>query len=113
MNEKIYINKNDLKVLSKDNNTIGIHSHSHPTNFNKLSFNDQFRELKMNKIKLEKIINKKIFSLAYPLGKYNKNTLRILKKLKIELAFLSNPFYKEKSNLMIPREDHTLMFKRL
>lgn len=113
MNEKIYINKNDLKVLSKDNNTIGLHSHSHPTNFNKLSFNDQFRELKMNKIILEKIINKKIFSLAYPLGKYNKNTLRILKKLKIELAFLSNPFYKEKSNLMIPREDHTLMFKRL
>ena len=113
MNEKIYINKNDLKVLSKDNNTIGLHSHSHPTNFNKLSFNDQFRELKMNKIILEKKINKKIFSLAYPLGKYNKNTLRILKKLKIELAFLSNPFYKEKSNLMIPREDHTLMFKRL
>ena len=26
MNEKIYINKNDLKVLSKDNNTIGLHS---------------------------------------------------------------------------------------
>ena len=64
----------------------------------------------MNKIILEKIINKKFFLY---LGKYNKNTLRILKKLKIELAFLSNPFYKEKSNLMIPREDHTLMFKRL
>ena len=48
INKNIYINKKNLESLSKDENTIGLHSHNNPTNFDKLSYSKQFEELKKN-----------------------------------------------------------------
>ena len=54
MNKNIYINKKNLQILSKDGNTIGLHSHTHPTNFDNLSYKKQLEELIKNKKILEK-----------------------------------------------------------
>ena len=112
-NKELYINKNDLKTLSKYKTLIGLHSLSHPTNFDVLPYSEQLKELKNNKLKIEKIIKQKVFSLAYPLGKYNFNTLKVIKKLGIEIAFLSNPIKKNNNPFLVPREDHTILFKKL
>ena len=52
--KKILISKSELKELIKQNFTIGLHSHSHPTMIDKLSFKNQYYEYNKNKLILEK-----------------------------------------------------------
>lgn len=48
-------------------------------------------------------------SMSHPCGRYNHNTLKILKKLNIEIGFIEsmNKFKKNKDYIFkIPRQDH-------
>jgi peptidoglycan/xylan/chitin deacetylase (PgdA/CDA1 family) len=84
-----YLNKKEIRYLSSLGMIIGSHSESH-TLLSRLSFKKQFEEIKNSKIFLEKIINKNIDTFCYPYGgkiSYNKDTLKILKKLKFKLAY--------------------------
>ena len=79
----------------------------------------QKNEYLKNKKILEKITNKKIFSMSHPLGSYSKKTLEILNKLNIDLGFKQTIKIDEKikkinnSNLEIAREDHSNIMKRI
>ena len=84
-----YLNKKEIKYLKSLGMIIGSHSESH-TLLSRLSYKQQFRELKNSKIFLEKIINGNIDIFCYPYGgkiSYNNNTLKILKKLRYKLAY--------------------------
>lgn len=84
-----YLNKKEIKYLSSLGMIVGSHTESH-TLLSRLSYEKQFREIKNSKIFLEKIINKNIDIFCYPHGgkiSYNRNTLKILKKLKFKLAY--------------------------
>ena len=84
-----YMNKKEIKYLHSLGMIIGSHSQSH-TLLSRLSYREQFKELKNSKIFLEKIIKKNIDTFCYPYGgkiSYNDNTLKILKKLKYKLAY--------------------------
>ena len=84
-----YMNKKEIKYLQSLGMIIGSHSQSH-TLLSRLSYREQFKELKNSKIFLEKIIKKNIDTFCYPYGgkiSYNDNTLKILKKLKYKLAY--------------------------
>lgn len=84
-----YMNKKEIKYLQSLGMIIGSHSQSH-TLLSRLSYREQFKELKNSKIFLEKIIKKNIDIFCYPYGRkisYNDNTLKILKKLKYKLAY--------------------------
>ena len=84
-----YLSKKEIRYLSSLGMIIGSHSESH-TLLSRLTFKKQFEEIKNSKIFLEKIINKNIDTFCYPYGgkiSYNRNTLKILKKLKFKLAY--------------------------
>ena len=85
--DKLFFSKKDLKNLVKKGHFIGLHSHTHPTLISKFSKNKQLFEYKKNKSILEKIIKKNVISMSHPCGSYNKMTIKILKKLDIELGF--------------------------
>tara|TARA_B100000963_G_scaffold349400_1_gene358424 strand:- start:1460 stop:2407 length:948 start_codon:yes stop_codon:yes gene_type:complete len=106
----LYMNKNDIKKISKEGHLIGLHSHQHHSSISNLSFQKQKRDFSTNKKILEKIISKQIISASYPRGDYNVNTLKVLKQLKIEIAFKDNAFKISKihqiKKLEIPRVDH-------
>ena len=107
---KLLMSKKDLIMLKKNNHIIGLHSHTHPTNIDKLSYKDQLNEYFFNKKKLEKITKKTIFTASYPNGKYNKDSLKIFENLKINYSFISNMKVNKNSkfnNFAIPRQDHT------
>ena len=96
---------NDLKTLNQRKNIIGLHSDSHPVNIFKLSYVQQLKDYKKT------IISKKKLgiiptTMSHPFGRYNINTLRVLKKFGIKLGFLSRKM-KYKSTLEIGRIDHT------
>jgi len=109
--KKLWMSEKDLKKIKKDNHVIGLHSYSHPTKFSSLSYKDQNKEYEKNKKHLEKITSK-IFAMSHPVNSYNQNTLKILKNLDITIGFRAdmNPM---KSNLEIPRQDHSIISSML
>jgi len=108
LSKKLYMNKNDLIILKQNNHEIGMHSNFHPW-LEDLNYQDQLKEIKKNfrVFKKNNFIGSK-WSFCYPYGSYNKNTLKILKKMKCSLAFTVNnkPNNIKKFNrLELSRED--------
>ena len=111
--KRLLMNISDLKILEKSNHIIGLHSSSHPTFIDKLNPVEQYNEYKENKDFLEKNISQEIISMSHPCGRYNQETLNILKELKIKVGFRSSMFPNYiNTNLEVPREDHTNIIKK-
>ena len=82
----LYMNKNNLLELYKNNFSIGSHGYNHYW-WEKINKNEQEMEIKksINYFKKIKVFDKN-FSVCYPYGSYNLQTLNLLKKYKIKFA---------------------------
>jgi len=116
--KKLFFSKQNLVNIKNLGHSIGLHSHSHPTNFDKLKYKDQLLEYKRNINIIKKITDLKkedIKYMSHPCGNYNSTTLKILKDLKIKLGFKQiMTIEKERkmkninnSPLEIARQDHS------
>lgn len=123
-NEIFYFNNSDLNVLQDLGHSIGLHSHTHPTFLENLNFDDQFYEYNNCHKILNNILNKpkkKIKTMSHPCGSYNSTTLKILKKLGIQLGFKQSMMPDidkgcnliNNSHLEIARNDHSEIFKMM
>jgi len=75
-----YVTSEQLKELSNGEYVeIGSHTVSH-VKLDELDYKEQEKQLKESKEILEKLLNKKINTIAYPYGSYNKDTLKIVSK---------------------------------
>lgn len=101
----IWLNKEAIKELHTAGHTIGLHSHTHPLEMNRLSREDQEKEFQTNKQILENITKGVISAMSHPRNSYNEDTLAILKKLNITLGFRANMAQETYSKLEYPRED--------
>lgn len=84
-----YLSKKEIKYLTQMGMIIGSHGHSHLL-MSKLSYNQQIKEISVNKKIIESITKKNCDFFCYPFGwkhSYNDNTLKILKKKKFKFAF--------------------------
>ena len=93
--------KRDTIKIYKSGHTIGLHSHTHPTQLEKLSVDAQRKEYLLNKNILEELLQAEIFSVAHPCGSYNENTLEILKELKIKIGFTGMNLSVSKSSMIV------------
>lgn len=116
--KNLFFNKKNLNDLNQAGHTIGLHTHNHPTLLENLSLDEQEKEYSENLSLLNELLNNdynKIDSVSHPLGSYNKDTLKILTKLKIKIGFRDNMSVDIKkdmksinnSNLEISRQDHS------
>ncbi|URZ07199.1 polysaccharide deacetylase family protein [Clostridium felsineum] len=80
-----YLSDKEIVELSKNNIAVESHAASH-SKLSLLSYDNQYSELKRSKERLEGILHKQEYYLAYPFGKYNKDTMEIAKKLGYRLA---------------------------
>ena len=120
----LFLNANHLKKMNKLGHLIGLHSHTHPTLLENLSYDEQLTEYENNISTLSEMLNKsrkEIKYMSHPSGSYNKDTLEILKNIGIELGFkqimtiepekdmkkINNSF------LEIAREDHAEIMKMM
>jgi peptidoglycan/xylan/chitin deacetylase (PgdA/CDA1 family) len=119
---KLFMDKKNIQFLHQSGHKIGLHTHSHPTFLEGMSFSQQFNEYNKCRNTLSKIIGIKktsIDSMAHPCGSYNLQTLKILKNFKIKCGFKQvMQIEKEKgmkkinnSNLEIAREDPANLLK--
>jgi len=107
--KKLYINKEQITEMNKNQMFFGLHGYSHQR-LEYLSVKKQSYEIE-NSIKyFEKIgISKNNISFCYPYGSYNKDTLSLLKKNKIKFALTTKlgpiNISNISNNLEIPRFD--------
>ena len=82
----LYMNNNNIQELYKNNFSIGSHGYNHYW-WEKINKNEQEMEIKnsINYFKKIKVFDKN-FSVCYPYGSYNFQTLNLLKKYKIKFA---------------------------
>jgi len=104
----LFMNESNIKELRNSGNTIGLHSHTHPTLMADLLYSDQLSEFYKNKTFLESVLSERIVSMSHPCGNYNKDTLTILTEMGVKIGFRSSLTPSTiNSNLEIPREDHS------
>ena len=109
----LWMSESNLQDISKRGHLIGLHSFSHPTQMDRLSFEEQYNQYKKNFDHLSNIVGN-IVSMSHPCGKYNEDTLKILDNLGIKIGFRSSLSETSiKSKFEIPREDHANIFKAM
>ena len=122
--KNIFMSKFHLNKLNELGHLIGLHSHSHPHLLENLPYNEQKKEYENNISTLSEILNidkNNIKYMSHPNGSYNDDTLKILKKLKIELGFKQimsiepekNMKKINNSSLEIARQDHAKIIKMM
>ncbi len=88
--KKLFFNQKDLKKIDNLGHLVGLHSHSHPSLLENLTYEKQKQEYETNMLKISKLLNKsenEIKYMSHPSGSYNLDTLNILKEIGIELGF--------------------------
>ena len=110
--KSFYLNKKDIRQISKLNMIISSHSHEH-NNLSLIKKNSQLYDIKKSKRILETITSKKIKFFTYPYGDkgtYNADTLAILRNLKFKygISVYNKDFISRINNLEIPRFDCNL-----
>ena len=85
--KKFYMNVNQLKEMSKNGMTFGSHGYYH-YNWSKINYISQKKEIEksIEFYKKIKLYNNKEFSICYPFGEYNSDTIKLMKKLKISFG---------------------------
>ena len=114
--QKLFLSKKNVVKISNLGHSIGLHSHTHPTDLKKLQYLEQYQEYNKNLKYLNNVLKnkKKIYSMSHPCGSYDSKTLNILTKMNIDIGFLAlmqNTYNKKKNNLIIPRQDHSNLIK--
>jgi peptidoglycan/xylan/chitin deacetylase (PgdA/CDA1 family) len=105
----LYMNNNNIQELYKNNFSIGSHGYNHYW-WEKINKNEQEMEIKnsINYFKKIKVFDKN-FSVCYPYGSYNLQTLNLLKKYKIKFAVTTRVGSVNKKNIKkvyeLPRFD--------
>ena len=117
LSKNLWMKNKQLKNISNSGHILGLHGYNHPFNFAQLDYSSQVLELKKNSNHLEKISGNKPYIIAYPSNSYSKNTIKILKDMKVKYGFRSDfkdnsIFKKRKNNYEISRLDHTLLIRK-
>ena len=106
LSNNLWMTEEDLRNLTGDDHSIGLHTHTHPTKLSSLAPVAQKREFLTNKLKIEQITGVKPKAASFPNNSYSAETLRILKELDVETCFTATPkAINEKQNIF-PRYNH-------
>ena len=116
--KNVFINEKQLKKIYEQGHSIGLHSHSHPTVINNLNYSEQLNEYKKkyrNIFKYFELSQNNFKSMSHPCGRYDENTVKILKKLKIDVGFIATMKDQKKGYHFynIPRQDHADIMKKI
>ena len=108
LSNELYMTIDQLKFMKKSGMHIGLHGFSHIW-LGKASIELQLSEIQksFNYLKSNRLINN-LWSMCYPYGSYNSDTLKILAEMGCSLAFTTNVNHYNVNNhhyLEIPRFD--------
>lgn len=112
--DSLWLNQKCIKQLYDNGHVIGLHSHSHPTKLDDMSYEQQSKEFQTNYDILSEIIKPDMIkTVSYPCNSYDENTLKIMRELNVEMGFRANMLTGYTSYLEIPRVNHTNVLKAM
>ena len=97
INRELYLTTDEIKEMSDYGIDIESHTVSH-VKLSTLSYENQVKELKESRDALEKITNKPIIAIAYPEGKYNKDTQKAVVDAGYAMGFTTERGYADRSD---------------
>lgn len=111
--EDMWMSESDLKDLVRRGHLVGLHSHDHPMQMSKLSFDEQYYQYKRNFAYLRSIVGD-VVSMSHPCGDYNDHTLKILESFGLKIGFISS-FSGQGigQKFEVPRNDHSNIFSEI
>lgn len=112
--KRLWLTENDLRILVERRHVVGLHSHTHPTRLEDLSFGEQRHEYRRNFSAVEAITKISPTAMSHPVNSYNHDTLQVLQDLGIQIGFRANLAQEGfNTKLEFPREDHADIIKRM
>jgi peptidoglycan/xylan/chitin deacetylase (PgdA/CDA1 family) len=114
--DRLWIDNTRLKVLAENGHEIGLHSYSHPTMMSRLSFDEQRTEYLKNYEHINSVTGLRPRCMAHPCDSYNHDSLRAIQELGINVGFRGGDSAMQhvaRSNLELPRTNHSLLVKHL
>jgi len=88
--DKVYMSKDELIDMENNGHIIGSHTQNHPV-LSRLTYEEQYKEIKGSFDYLKDFLSLDIKSFCYPYGErstYDKNTLKILEELDVHYSFI-------------------------
>lgn len=111
--KKLWMNEDDLRVLISEGNSIGLHSHTHPTRMDLLSRSDQLKEYSENYAWIQENLSVTPDFVAFPCGRYSPDTIEVMETLGVRSGFLSSMSAPAQPSLFeIPREDASNLMRQ-
>lgn len=108
----LWMTENEIRQLVDMGHTIGLHSHTHPTDIRQMSYESKRKEYAQNMAVLESITNISPVAAAYPCGNRDEETQKILQILGIKIAFLAKN--EPSQNIYaLSRINHTELLKEM
>jgi peptidoglycan/xylan/chitin deacetylase (PgdA/CDA1 family) len=113
LSANLWMTPDHLRDLHRQNHIVGLHSDTHPTRLADLSPAAQESEYQQNLDDLTRILGSSPICMSHPCNSYDPHTLRILRKMGIQLGFRANMQDTHFSPLEHPREDHANLLQRM
>jgi len=119
LSKNLWMSDDDLRYLNRKGHMIGLHSYSHPTALDRLSYEDQYQEYQRNYSHLTQVCGKPPISMSHPCDSYNNDTLEILRSFGIRCGFRANLDHNQEqrtanpNKLELPRQDHSSILSAL
>lgn len=112
--QRLMMNQDDLRRLSRNGHEIGLHSHSHPTRIDEYDDARVAAEYEKNFSFVASITGKHPRSMSHPCGRYSEQSLIALRNLGISVGFIDSPSPNVNNDpLRIPRHDHSDLVRLL
>lgn len=117
LNKTDYLRPEDIIYLDQQGMVIGSHA-DHHLDLTSLDYLEKFTEIEKGKVKLETLLGHAVDSFAYPYGKFDSETIVLLKKLGFKTGFTISDIWSDKVSdfLVLPRikmEENTQLDKIL
>ncbi|EQB89132.1 peptidoglycan/xylan/chitin deacetylase (PgdA/CDA1 family) [Clostridium punense] len=87
-----YINSEEIKELSSNDIDIESHTVNH-VELNGLNYEQQLKELKDSKEKIDRLLNKNTIAICYPVGKLNEDTIKAAEVAGYKVGFTTKSGY--------------------
>ena len=97
IDDNYYLSSSQIKEMVDYGIDIQSHTISH-AHLNSLSHENKINELKNSRIKIEKLTNKKVISVAYPFGEFDEDTINATKEAGYSIAFTTNRGYDDQNS---------------
>jgi len=109
----LWMDETCIHNLVESGQIIGLHSHTHPTTMANLSQAQQQKEYLTNFKIVKRLTGQAPLTASYPCDAVNVDTLPILKKLGVKLAFRATMASTSSDPLLLPRIDHAVLYKEM